>query len=565
METEAGLRQQIISTQDAKQRIEKNILQIQRQISALEPERKREIAKVVAAAKQKFDTARASKISKVETIIAGQRAEIDSFLDTLPGLEKQEIAGKLELQAIYSKLEQIYPQEFIETYVSERRVEYEDDASAFKDYQVLEQLAARLNSGGRNSAESVYEKFNNILISIAEQANGASDPENQSGEGMKGELIVGGAIAAVLGLTTFFAPLLVLGFVVALAVTGAVRGYSARVCFDLLYSIRKFITAEYDQDIFEADKSQIMAGVDSFLEHVKTEYLEEINSNEFEFDVSEEQKISERYESNKRQLEGKIASMQTQVSEYARTLEIMQEQLEALVNEKEQKAKRVAELYLENVNLQSEWLQLILFDIDQSLQPKMIDNTKGNSIFLGEDVNKLQNFGKLYMYQMIMHMRSDFCSQLLLDYKYMGGSFLPFQNLPQASCRLCFSQEAIDSRIPVIADDMQARAYNILKSAPDLEHFNQMMAEYGSVGENYWVIHILGLESISDNIKFFLKNGPKVGYFFKIYLTVQEAEELGEDLPIDDFQQFVMIDDTFKNITKAEYLALFEDENSTKR
>lgn len=549
MEEENSVKLQLREYTVQKEKISKLLSNLQAEQGNLKPKEQQEIRAAVDAARRRFEDTKALRITKMQTAIAEKEAEVERLLDSFPNLEKKEISGKIELQQVCDQLTGLYSQELVDGYVALDTAEYSDDAEVFKDYQLLEQMVGSLSSGD-GIITKLYSRLSEALSSVVSRANETSDKEDAT-------ITAGIGIAFVALL--LLKPVLVADFLGVLAIASYCRGLLGRKALDKLYNIRQYISTKYDVDVFQEDKQSIMAGVKDFLHNVLSDYTTEIESAEFREDEAIIRKISEKYVHRTGELSRRISAAETQLQSIEQSIKLTTDKIMAFEAERERKAAAIKSIYLETVESKTAWLSAILFDISPDNELIMAPNVKGNSVYISEDSQMLMDFSRLYVYQCMIHMHSDLTSQLVLDYKYMGGSLLAFQKVPAVAFKLCYRTEEIDAKIASIMDDMQSRAQNVLSSCQNLEQFNELMSTYGSVGENYWIIHIFGLSKVDDKFKFFLKNGPKVGYYFKFYLTIEDVDQLGDSLPVGDISQFAIISNTYDEIDSQAYLQLIAD------
>ena len=69
------------------------------------------------------------------------------------------------------------------------------------------------------------------------------------------------------------------------------------------------------------------------------------------------------------------------------------------------------------------------------------------------------------------------------------------------------------------------------------------MASFDAPGENFVVVHVFGLSAFNSQLISNMRNGGRVGFFFKFYLTVEELSEAGTKFPFDCFTEFFQVGD----------------------
>ena len=102
-------------------------------------------------------------------------------------------------------------------------------------------------------------------------------------------------------------------------------------------------------------------------------------------------------------------------------------------------------------------------------------------------------------------------------------------------------QDKITDKITSMQEEIFARNSNILKSVNSIKDFNNLMATYHATGESYVFVHLFGLQSVNDTLKHFLRNGPKVGYFFHLYLTMDEFKALNSEEMLENIENYYLL------------------------
>ena len=141
----------------------------------------------------------------------------------------------------------------------------------------------------------------------------------------------------------------------------------------------------------------------------------------------------------------------------------------------------------------------------------------------------------------MLRMHPEYATQVVLDYKYMGGELTQFLTLEGKCIKLCYSEEDLRKQQDIITNEIKARTKSILSSSANLDEFNALMATYDATGEYYAIIHVFGLEAVNSAMKNWFRNGPRVGYIFKFYWTYDEMQQLKDDLPLSDIKDFYEI------------------------
>lgn len=538
MEEESILKDKLEELEQNKSRFETQVAQIKKEILSSEPLIENEISSAKNKALLIFTSKRDSKINKIDKALEDKYKELEALVDTFSDIPEKDIAGKIELKDICDKLKLVYPAELVDTYKGDL-LEYDSDNEAFEDYQVLER--ATLNLTSDSFSAKLFTKMSDVLTSIVEASDGDADGDDGGVKENKSEIKIALSIGSSLILTILFAPFIAVNIFTFLSIAAYFRGIQMKNSLTRLHSIREYISDKHDYDIFKEDKQTIMSNVKEFLDEVKEEYHELVLSKEFEFDKTVEDNIRKKYEDDIVNSKNRIDALKENIKTLDTEITEVKKKLEQVLEEKKNKAAKIKLDFLSVVNPQSKWFDKILLDIKNDDEMDLTDNHKSNTLYYASNIDVLQEFNRLYVLQTIIHSNPNFLSTAVFDYKYMCSSLLQFKGLPQSSCRLCFTNEDIEERLKAINDDVQLRATNILGACKNIEDFNKLMLDYGATGETYWLIHIFGVSRFDDNLIFLLRNGPKVGYFFKIYLTESELEK---DLPFDCFQNLYQVTDT---------------------
>lgn len=281
--------------------------------------------------------------------------------------------------------------------------------------------------------------------------------------------------------------------------------------------------------------------IDSFVENCKNEYIEKVNSIEYIEDRVAMKKAGMSIDTKINIVKEEIVVLQQQVNKLSQELSKLQELL------KQEEMHRIAEAD----RIENQYLTFSSFDWKDILPSKVYlgKNKKGdavlfpvihnNVLFLAQTLNDISDFLKLFMMQLMMHVNPDYVSQIVIDYKYMASNLQQFMNLPTRSCNILVEAENINERLDNMNIDIIARNQNILRSVNSLEEFNNLMKTYDSVGECYIFVHVIGLTSLTETITYLMRNGAKVGYYFYVYLTLDEYQTLNSlellDLTTDYF------------------------------
>lgn len=482
----------------------------------------------IESQKRAFKAEQQQYIARVKEECASVSSEIELLVGGMPTAKAAEFAGKLEIESVEETLAGYYPRDLVRNYTSLDTISLETDAEAYKLYTAIERGAARLKSA--TVASTIYSSVSTMLSRATKSGT----------TGAVTSLIF---VAALL-LLLVVSPFLFLSIFTVLGLSAVLSGVLSRRLLNRLYALRMFLNSSYDEDIFKRDTELIMNDVKNLLGEVADEYISQINTREFKVN---EKDLAELRGSLSRQqdlIRQQIANSKSQIEAKTQEARELLEQLDAAVKQQEERARTARKDFLETVTWKHEWMEGLLLDVSAENRVIGCKWTKGNSLYYAKSFDALQNFWQLAIYQSMLHMHPDFAGQIVLDYKYMGSNLMQFSAVKPVLLSLLIEQEDIALRVARIKSDIRARCSNILKSCSSLDDFNKLMAGYDSPGEAYVIVHICGLKSVSEDLLNFLRNGPKVGYFFKVYLTSEELTSLGKDFPLSEVQEIAELQDT---------------------
>lgn len=500
-------------------------------------------ARAIEEAKSAFTARQQQDIKTVTALCADMHDRADALLDTFPGLKSKEYAGKYEVKDIEAKLVEFYPQALLDAYVCADPIEFRTEGEAYSAYAYVERKVATLRQG--SFASVLFNGITSMMNTVCKS------------DGASGKVALG--VLGLVALSFVFSPFLFLTVFSVLGVCSMVQGAMVHRLLRNLYSVKAFLNDAYDEDIFQEDKQDVLSSVDQYLEDVKESYIQEISERKFAMNpqILEDIERSARQalEKTNAAISLKQQLLNTKREEAARKLE----ELDEAQRRREESAKRARAEYLETIDWKREWVSQLLLDVTPDNRVQGCRWQQNNTVYYSKNLDSLQNFWQLAIYQGMLKMPPDYCGQVVIDYKYMGSNLVQFSQVVSSIFTLCTDKEAIDKKLERIRDDIKARCSNILRTCESIEEFNKLMATYDSTGESYVIVHICGLQSVSPDLRMFLKNGPKVGYFFKIYTTLDEYQNLAKDFPYEDVPEFAEVGDTVTPRTVAQLRRLAEE------
>lgn len=482
----------------------------------------------IASERRTFDARIKEKLDAVDSTCESMKSRVEALVDSFPGAETREFAGKYEVKSIEAQLAEHYPKALVEQYIGLNVIEFQSEADAFRTYTRLEKRVASLSSGSLVTA--LFDGITNGLAAI-------------SSAGSAGGKVVF-AIVLALMLTMVVSPFLFLTVFSVIAASSFVRGFGIHAILRDLYSIKAFLNESYDEDIFQDAREDTLNIVNEFVEKTQAEYREELMQEEFQMNPAILRDIEAKHNAEQETIATQInlKRQERQVKENE-----IQQMLEELSKMEEMKAKAAAEAkgkFLETLNWKYEWNENILLDVTNNSKVVLFPNKKCNTLFYCQDQQNLLQFETLCVFQNMIQMHPLYTAQVVLDYKLSGRGIMPFTRVNPLVLTLASDAEAIGKQTTKVATTIRDRISNILQSCEDIESFNQLMAEYGTAGENYVIVHVFGLGKLTSEFKDFLRNGKSVGYFFKFYFTTEELKAMGKDFPISEFDEWFEITET---------------------
>lgn len=464
--------------------------------------------------------------ARIVAIISKKRNEVEALVDTFPNVEAAEYAGRFEIKDLEAHLLEVYPAEMVEDYVCMNPIPIDDDEEAFRLYSSVEKSVMSLSRGGG----LISQIFNTITDSLMRATD---DPR----VGLKA---AGGAILFYIA-SIWFLPFFFLTAFAGLGIVSAVQGARVKGLLRKLYSVKLFLNTSYDEDIFAKNKGDIMREVDDFLEDAKYDYFHAIDELQYVYDETKDAALDKQALVERKHLEQSRDLANTNLQTLKSELEAILEQIEELEEAEKKKAERARQEYLETIKWERSWMEHVFIDVSPENRLVMMPFAKGNSCYYSKDLESLKAFSRIVVFQAMLRMHPEYASQVILDFKYMGGELTQFITLNGKDVKLCMSEDDLRTQQELITQEIRSRTKNILSSSATLDEFNALMASYNSTGEYYAIVHIFGLDQISSTMLNWFRNGPRVGYLFKFYWTVEEMQRIKDDLPISDIQDFYEI------------------------
>lgn len=484
---------------------------------------------LIASMRKSFEVAKSSRAGNIEKACTDLQQRVIDLIDSFPGAEAREYAGRYEVKSLEAKLKELYPSDLVEKYVALRAIEFDSEGEAYRTYLSVEKKIASLHQAGLVSA--IFSGITKGLVSATRLGN------------------AGGRVAllVILAVTATFvtSPFIFLTLFSFCGVVAAVQGFYMYTILRKLYSIKMFLNESYDEDIFNDQKADILDAVNEFIVGVKSDYLADLDSVEFH---PSQAAIKNLEDAVQRDIQNISAQLSIKKQELLSAQSKMASLLEEQQRVEEQRKKLVAEAqikYLETVDWEYKWNSDILLDVVDGERIKRCIFNQGNTLYLSSSKEDLLRFEQLVVYQNMLRMHPLYACQIVLDYKYMGGLLVPLSRVNPNVLSLSFEKSVIEKKTEEISKAVRDRTMNILQSCESLDAFNELMASYNAVGENYVIVHLCGFPSVSVELQDFLRNGNKVGYFFKLYLTIEEFKSIAADFPYEDVEEYATVGGTY--------------------
>lgn len=520
MEEKAALMIKISKTSEEIDALQETILVLKRDLDEIPGALQQEKDKILREARDRFNNRIDEQLRKIKETVANKREEVDRLLDTFPDLEKKEFAGKVEIQTLEDHLREIYPPQLIDDYICLNPIPLTDDGEAYQQYTATENMVANLKQG--NIAGAVFNGLSALLDKAADYPQ----------LGLK----VGAIFALLMVGGIVFAPTAVISGLAILGGLCASQGIFVRGLLRRMYSVKLYLNDSYDEDIFQQDKSDILASVDEFIGEANDKYVSYIKALEFTFDKGQWATAERLFDVKQKKLETQIKMKSQELGSAQKILEQYIEQLDVLTEKEQQAAKVARAQFLGEVTWNMEWREQMFLDVTPENKIKVMQYKQCNTLFYSSDISPLQALGRLIIFQSMLHMHPNYATTIALDYKYNGGDLTQFASLPDKLFRLGYIEDELENLLESITNRIRSRTNNILGSCESISEYNKLMEEYEAPGEYYVVVHVFGLTKFNSKMVSNIRNGAKVGYFFKFYLTLEEIQECSDSIPLDLFQ-----------------------------
>ena len=463
-----------------------------------------------------------NQIEKIKSICADKRKVVLELLDSFPNLGVQDYAGKYEIKYLEEHLKEVYPASLIEDYICLNPIIFEDEPDAYRVYSSVENDIVDIKQG--NLSGILFHSLYDLLSLAAERTR----------VGMKVVFV----ILLLVSIGLIISPFLFLTVFTTLALFSAVQGIRVKRILRKLFSVKLFLNNTYDEDIFAEDRDDIMQMVDEFLEDAQEEYLDIVDRKEFVLDSGKIKAISDNYKLEEQRINSDIDLKNQTLVDAQEKLRSVILRIDEILEQEKKYAEIAYKKFLGTIDWKKEWLDNIFLETTPEHKVKMMKFSQSNTLYYSKDIDSLKQLSRLVVFQCMIQMHPDFACNYVLDYKYNGGDLTQFMNSPERIVKICYSEDDITKQVELVNNEVHARTNNILSSCESIEEFNTLMQSYGASGEYYVIVHIFGCKSLSTQFINNIRNGPRVGYFFKFYLTVDELREIADVFPLETMGDF---------------------------
>lgn len=488
---------------DLEQRLSSVISELQSvnsQIASHDRKTDTAIQENIDSQRSQYNKSKQEKVRKLNEFIDSKKAEC---LDLIKVPSREPIC---EVHLIEDVLHSLLPSELISNYEADYKKNFKSDSDAFKLYTKTLDKASALSKGSRILKFFLSDKTENFT--------------NNS---------IAGKGIAVLTVVILLKPEFYLLLISLSALLAYMEGKKIKEVLDNLSSVKDYVNATYDTEAFASEAAKAERYVVNFFEDLRKSKLSEINSNEFKIDSSTVEAIKRRMASLKERLLKDKEKLEKTIESLRTEIERQKDEIERRRKEKEERTNKIIQEAYE-ITWGNEWLNSIVLGVTPYFDIISTENVKGNVIYTAKSIEPLQQFCKDYAMQCAVKMHPDMSTSLIIDHKYMGGSLIDLSNLDKKILRLEYIAERADEEYSKLSNNIIERTGSAIATTGDIENYNNIMRSYDSVGLNYIIVHIFGLNKLNEALNNALRSGPRAGYFFKIYLTTEELKFIYKDL-----------------------------------
>lgn len=468
-------------------------------------------------------------LSRIQDAIQQQRQEVFKIVERNLEEDIAAVDSMIEESGAINSIYTVLTEQQIQAYEPFNRTPISDEEDLERAIRKLTRMSSKLSK--QISYASLFSLIRKIKAPIEEEGN----------EGKKYLTYL--LILAITVVMMIFASSLLLSIYTFLGIYSFVQSRKIANVLNFYDSIIQYCESDSLREKKDSISDYITESTDSFFSEVEKEYTDMVTSKKFKADEKEVNSIKNTLKTEIENAKANLLKLREEQSICKKEVARIEAELEKQEQDKIKELEELERFYLDysKVNWEKKLLENIYLGCGKKNEPVLLPIEKENTLYLSNESTDLFEFARLFILQMLMHVNPDYLIQIVLDYKYMGGNLQPFLSIPNRCLSMFMEQDKITDKITSMQEEIFARNSNILKSVNSIEDFNNLMATYHATGESYVFVHLFGLQSVNDTLKHFLRNGPKVGYFFHLYLTMDEFKALNSEEMLENIENYYLL------------------------
>ena len=496
----------------------------------------KEIRQAEQNARNKFEENRSRVLSEIAQECANRKTRVQELLSAMPG-SGREFAGKYEVNELEDALAEKYPRALVEGFVPVSLDVMEDEGQAYAQYSDIQRRILTLRSASLVGV--VFDSLTSLLEATTDKSSV-----------VKQRLSIGVIAIAVIALAMM--PHIFMISAVLVGLTSLAYGvYVRRILADLC-EVKNFLNESYNEDIFNQGCRAVTRNIENFIDTAQEEYSAEVSKWQFKMDETVFDEIRARHKADESRIDSMLNKYRTDSESMSKRSDSLMDEIEELEQKAKNWASTAVELAFDKVNWKREWLSSFIVDVTQTGTIKQSPLSAGNTLYVSKESSHLQQLSQLLVHQVSMQMHPMFARQVAIDYKDLGGKLVMYRKLPTMGFTLDTETDGINAMLERCTTEVQQRVNKIYSTCDSLDAFNAIISKYGGEGDPYVIVHVLGLKNFNDMYTSLLTNGPKAGYFFKLYMTVEELNEVAKSMSFNLFADSYLVSDNIQQITSAQ-------------
>lgn len=506
-----------------------NVSRAEQQLAQLIQSQEGKINEVLREQQIIFSNKQNQIISHIQDAIQQQKQKVSNIVERNLEEDIAAVDSMIEESGAINSIYTVLTEQQIQAYTPFNRTIITDGDDLERAVRKLTRMSSKLSK--QINYTSLFGLIRKIKAPVEEDEN----------EGKKYVLYL--LILVITVSLMIFASSALLSIYAILGIYSFVQSRKIANVLNLYNSIIQYCESDSLKEKKDSISDYIEESTTSFFSEVEKEYTSMVTSKKFKAD---EKKINSLKSALKTEVENaktNLLKLKEEVAICKKEVARIEAELEKQEQDKIKELEELEKFYLDysQVHWEKQLLDNIYLGRGKKNEPMLLPITKDNTLYISNESEDLFTFARLFILQMLMHVNPDYLVQIVLDYKYMGGNLQPFISLPNRCLSLFLEQDKITDKITSIQEEIFARNSNILKTVNSIEDFNNLMATYHATGESYVFVHLFGLQSINDTLKHFLRNGPKVGYYFNIYLTMEEFKALNSEEMLENIENYYLL------------------------